>query len=88
MVNSTRLEGLCTHSRGRRGFPKLVSFYRHITHRLSTIKSADQIALLENGKIVEHGKHDELMAREEGRYRAFVDAELVGVEAGAGTADE
>lgn len=49
-----------------------------ITHRLSTIKSADQIALLENGRIVEHGQHDVLMAQADGRYKAFVDAELSG----------
>jgi len=50
-----------------------------ITHRLSTIKSAHQIALLENGRIVEHGKHDELIARADGRYKAFVDAEVAGL---------
>jgi ABC-type multidrug transport system fused ATPase/permease subunit len=55
-----------------------------ITHRLSTIKSADQIALLEEGRIVEQGTHDELMGRTEGRYQAFVDAELAGPAGSAG----
>jgi ABC-type multidrug transport system fused ATPase/permease subunit len=49
-----------------------------ITHRLSTIRSADQIALLEDGRIAEVGTHDELINRADGRYRAFVEAELVG----------
>lgn len=49
-----------------------------ITHRLSTIRNADRIALIEGGRIVEHGTHDELMANDDGRYRAFVDAETVG----------
>ncbi len=49
-----------------------------ITHRLSTIRNADQIAFLDNGQIMELGQHDELMARENGRYRAFVEAEIVG----------
>jgi ABC-type multidrug transport system fused ATPase/permease subunit len=49
-----------------------------ITHRLSTIRNADQIAFLEGGRIKELGQHDELMAREAGRYRAFVNAEIVG----------
>ena len=49
-----------------------------ITHRLSTIRNADRIALIEAGRIVEHGTHDELMANDDGRYRAFVDAETVG----------
>lgn len=46
-----------------------------ITHRLSTIKNADAIAFLEDGRIVEHGTHEALMADAAGRYRAFVSAE-------------
>ena len=38
-----------------------------IAHRLSTIKQADQILVVEAGKIVERGTHDELIA-EKGRY--------------------
>ena len=49
-----------------------------ITHRLSTIRNADQIAFLEDGIIAETGSHDELMDREQGAYRRFVAAELVG----------
>ncbi len=43
-----------------------------IAHRLSTIVSADQILVLENGRIVEHGIHSELLARK-GRYRQLYD---------------
>ncbi|MDZ4673639.1 MAG: ABC transporter ATP-binding protein [Gemmatimonadota bacterium] len=39
-----------------------------IAHRLSTIVGADQILVLDGGKIVEQGTHDELLARG-GRYR-------------------
>ena len=35
-----------------------------ITQRLSTIKNADRIVVLENGEIVEEGSHDELLSRE------------------------
>lgn len=38
-----------------------------IAHRLSTIRQADQILVIEQGKIAEQGKHDELIALE-GRY--------------------
>jgi subfamily B ATP-binding cassette protein MsbA len=38
-----------------------------IAHRLSTIRRADQILVIENGRIVEEGSHEALVARE-GRY--------------------
>lgn len=38
-----------------------------IAHRLSTIKKADQILVIEEGKIAEQGTHDQLIAKE-GRY--------------------
>ncbi|WP_280428014.1 ABC transporter ATP-binding protein [Nocardia brasiliensis] len=42
-----------------------------IAHRLSTIRDADQIVVLDQGRVVESGTHDELMAREN-RYAALV----------------
>jgi len=39
-----------------------------IAHRMSTIKNADTILVLEKGKIVEQGKHDELIRNHEGVY--------------------
>jgi len=39
-----------------------------IAHRLSTVRRADAIIVLERGRIVEIGKHDELVARPNGSY--------------------
>ncbi len=42
-----------------------------IAHRLSTVKHADQILVIDEGKLVAEGKHDELMAKE-GIYKNFI----------------
>tara|TARA_B100000497_G_C7695117_1_gene424244 strand:+ start:2001 stop:3737 length:1737 start_codon:yes stop_codon:yes gene_type:complete len=42
-----------------------------IAHRLSTIRKANQILVIENGKIAEHGTHDDLI-KQKGRYYDLV----------------
>lgn len=42
-----------------------------IAHRLKTVENADQIFVIDRGRIVQHGRHDELM-KEEGIYRRFI----------------
>ncbi len=44
-----------------------------IAHRLSTVRHADQIAVLDHGRVVESGDHGELLARD-GRYAALAAA--------------
>lgn len=43
-----------------------------ISHRLNTVREVDQILVLENGRIVQRGKHQELI-QQEGLYRRFVE---------------
>jgi len=47
-----------------------------IAHRLSTVKNADMIYVLNEGKIVQRGSHDEL-AQEEGHYMEFLKNQLL-----------
>ncbi|CBK75904.1 ABC-type multidrug transport system, ATPase and permease components [Butyrivibrio fibrisolvens 16/4] len=42
-----------------------------IAHRLKTVRHADQIVVIDQGRIVQQGKHDELMAQD-GIYKNFV----------------
>ena len=46
-----------------------------IAHRLSTIFNADQIFVVEDGRLKEHGTHDELLARG-GLYKTLYDIQF------------
>ena len=43
-----------------------------IAHRLKTVRHADQIFVIDNGKIVQYGTHQELI-RANGIYKTFVE---------------
>jgi ATP-binding cassette, subfamily B, bacterial len=42
-----------------------------IAHRLSTLQRANRLVVMDRGKVVEEGPHDELMAREGAYYRLY-----------------
>jgi ATP-binding cassette subfamily B protein len=46
-----------------------------VAHRLNTIKNADKILVMKDGKIVEQGRHDELMAKN-GFYASLYGAQF------------
>ena len=48
-----------------------------IAHRLSTIRRADAIVVLERGRVVEIGRHDELLAQADGTYATLYQLQLL-----------
>lgn len=47
-----------------------------IAHRLSTVRKADNIVVFEGGKVVEQGKHIDLIAKENGVYRKLYEYQI------------
>lgn len=47
-----------------------------IAHRLSTIRKADRILVLDKGSISENGRHEELLAKENGLYRSLLELQM------------
>jgi ABC-type multidrug transport system fused ATPase/permease subunit len=59
-----------------------------IAHRLSTVRSADRIIVLEHGRIVETGRHEELLATPGGVYSRLYALQMFGNGHGAEAPEE
>jgi subfamily B ATP-binding cassette protein MsbA len=53
-----------------------------IAHRLRTVRSADRVVVVHDGRIVETGRHVELLARTDGIYRRLASLQLLDVTGG------
>mgnify|MGYP001683368099 FL=1 len=49
-----------------------------IAHRLKTVRNADKIVVIDEGRIVQEGKHEELI-KQEGIYKTFINARELAV---------
>ncbi|GJY93987.1 putative multidrug resistance protein [Tanacetum coccineum] len=67
-----------------------------VAHRLSTIKKSNRISVIDNGRVIEEGSHDELLAKgEEGAYfslfslqqQASIGLAKIGIEIGVAYGD-
>jgi len=47
-----------------------------IAHRLSTLRNADRLVVIDEGKVAEMGTHDKLLSKEDGIYRKLVDMQM------------
>ena len=47
-----------------------------IAHRLSTVRRADKILVFKEGRLIESGKHEELITREDGEYRRLYELQI------------
>ncbi|MFK7782248.1 ABC transporter ATP-binding protein [Psychroserpens sp.] len=51
-----------------------------IAHRLATVQKADQIIVMDEGRIVEKGTHEELLKKEDGYYRNLYEVQFLNAE--------
>jgi len=68
-------------SRGRNGIGESSMTVLIVAHRLSTVQNADIIFVVESGKVVESGSHNELMQNVDGAYANLISRQIKDKEA-------
>ena len=59
-----------------------------IAHRLSTVRMLDRILVFEQGRVVEEGRHDDLVRRTEGTYKRLFERQALGLFVADSEVDE
>ncbi len=55
-----------------------------VAHRLSTVRALDRLLVLDRGRVVEEGRHDELIRLDGGLYRRFFERQALGLKDDSG----
>lgn len=77
------IDNMISSDRSRTGMTVII-----VAHRLSTVQNADMILVVDSGKIVESGSHDELMCNHDGAYANLISRQIKDRESKKGTTDE
>jgi ATP-binding cassette subfamily B (MDR/TAP) protein 9 len=72
----TAIDDMISGHRSLDGDPSRSMTVVIIAHRLSTVRNADCIFVVEDGKVVEQGNHEELITKEEGVYSGLIRRQL------------
>ena len=70
------IDDMISNQRSLEGDPARTMTVVIVAHRLSTVRNADKIVVVKDGKVVEQGTHDELLEDSSGAYSGLVRRQL------------
>jgi hypothetical protein len=68
------IDGMISRGRGTDGHPGMTVMI--VAHRLSTVRNADIIFVISEGKVIEQGSHDSLVAKPDGAYTSLIGRQM------------
>jgi ABC-type multidrug transport system fused ATPase/permease subunit len=68
------IDDMIARGRGSDGRPGMTVII--VAHRLSTVRNADNIFVVQDGRVVEEGSHDELVAKPGGAYSSLISRQM------------